>query len=347
MPNYPPRESSLHPTYPTSMAGFIHSNEPIEANESDWEIFSDYSSASEAGSNLSVASSIRDYVYENGRRYHRYGDEGKYILPNDETEQDRLDLIHHVFLMILGGELHLAPVGNPKNVLDCGTGTGIWALDFGEQHPESTVTGVDLSPIQPVWSVPNVRFDVDDLEKEWVWPQDHFDFIHIRCICNGIRDYQQLINQAFTHTNPGGWVELTEFSFEIVSNDGTLVPNTALAQYFDTLVNAYKRVGQVFPCPKMMRESMENAGFVDIVEKTFNTPWGPWPKNEKLREIGTNMALVGSAGFEAYALAAMTRALGMDLMEAKDLCHRAHMDVLNRNIHVMNPTYFLYGRKPE
>ena len=33
-----------------------------------------------------------NYTYENGRRYHAFR-EGEYVLPNDEAEQDRLDLV--------------------------------------------------------------------------------------------------------------------------------------------------------------------------------------------------------------------------------------------------------------
>ena len=45
-------------------------------------------------------------------------------LPNDDVEQERLDLTHHIFRMLLGGELHLAPIKNPERILDLGTGTG-------------------------------------------------------------------------------------------------------------------------------------------------------------------------------------------------------------------------------
>lgn len=73
----------------------------------------------------SLSSSIFDYQYENGRRYHSYK-AGQYFAPNDEREQQRLDLLHHVQSMVLGGELYKAPVQNPQRVLDLGTGTGLW-----------------------------------------------------------------------------------------------------------------------------------------------------------------------------------------------------------------------------
>jgi methylase of polypeptide subunit release factors len=34
--------------------------------------------------------------------------------------------------MLLKGELQLAPINSPRRVLDLGTGTGIWAIDFAE-----------------------------------------------------------------------------------------------------------------------------------------------------------------------------------------------------------------------
>lgn len=34
----------------------------------------------------------------------------KYNLPNDETEQNRLDLMHHLMLQLLGGKLYTAPL---------------------------------------------------------------------------------------------------------------------------------------------------------------------------------------------------------------------------------------------
>lgn len=44
-----------------------------------------------------------------------------------------MDLVHHLCRLLLGGKLYLAPIGDkPGRVLDLGTGTGIWAMDFAE-----------------------------------------------------------------------------------------------------------------------------------------------------------------------------------------------------------------------
>lgn len=79
-----------------------------------------------------LTSSIRDHVYENGRRYHSLN-AGTYLMPNDEHEQERLDMFHHTLRLMLNGELHI--VGLPRKldrILDVGAGTGIWAITMAE-----------------------------------------------------------------------------------------------------------------------------------------------------------------------------------------------------------------------
>lgn len=128
--------------------------EPDTATPSDSD--ADSAFGGESTASTSLASSILNYEYSNGRRYHGYRS-GAYLLPNDEMEQDRLDLLHHLFLMMLDGKLYMSPtVTPPERVLDLGTGTGIWALDYGDENPGSEVIGTDLSPIQPSWVPPNV-----------------------------------------------------------------------------------------------------------------------------------------------------------------------------------------------
>src|SRR5437660_11042828 len=74
-----------------------------------------------ASSTVSLQSSLLKFEFENGRRYHAYKS-GAYAFPNDEDELDRMDLEHHIWLMLLGGAYHLAPLGNLHNIVDMGSG---------------------------------------------------------------------------------------------------------------------------------------------------------------------------------------------------------------------------------
>jgi hypothetical protein len=43
-----------------------------------------------------------------------------------------LDLQHHLYRLTLDGKLYLSPIKDDvQNVLDIGTGTGLWAIEFG------------------------------------------------------------------------------------------------------------------------------------------------------------------------------------------------------------------------
>ncbi len=57
-----------------------------------------------------------------------------------------MDLAHHMFKLGLNGGIFRAPITTkPQHVLDLGTGTGIWAIEFADTYPSSRVIGTDLS----------------------------------------------------------------------------------------------------------------------------------------------------------------------------------------------------------
>ena len=115
-------------------------------------------------------------------------------MPNDEQEQNRLDIAHEMFRICLGDKLFLAPIGDdPEFILDAGTGTGVWAIEIGDLYPSAKVTGTDLSPTQPTWVPENVQFSVDDAEEVWTY-REKFDLVHIRYFAGSITDVSHYHN---------------------------------------------------------------------------------------------------------------------------------------------------------
>lgn len=75
----------------------------------------------------------------------------------------------------------------------------IWltrSSDFADLHPEATVIGTDLSPIQPNWVPPNLSFEMNDCCKPWQFGQK-FDFIHIRVLTGSVADWPAFYAEAF------------------------------------------------------------------------------------------------------------------------------------------------------
>ncbi|KAF8245880.1 S-adenosyl-L-methionine-dependent methyltransferase [Wilcoxina mikolae CBS 423.85] len=293
---------------------------------------SDYMSSTQ-----SVTSSINEHIFENGRRYHIYYGPDKNMLPTDEAEQDRLDLHHEIFLRLMGGRLFDAPIRNePQRVLDIGTGTGIWCIDMADQYPMAEVIGTDITPIQPQWVPPNCRFELDDMETEWTYKPDTFDFIHARNIAPSVSNWKGLMGELFRCTTPGGYVELCEVGGKLHSDDGSLVDENPLNISVELTKGAMEMIGRSFPVVGTLKKRLEDAGFIDVKETFYKQPFGQWPKDPTMKHTGAMALMMLETGIEAYALAALTRILQMDPEDAAQKIKDALHSAKDRRVHCYN-----------
>ncbi|KIW07628.1 uncharacterized protein PV09_01574 [Verruconis gallopava] len=340
----PPQTISLPPIQGTMGAGHTFDDDFDAHTEADAD--SAYDSESLIGGDtVTLASYITDYKYENGRRYHSYRD-GSYWGPNDEHGNEIQDLAHHMYLITLGGKLHLAPITEPHNILDVGTGTGIWAIDMADAYPSAQVIGTDLSPIQPDFIPPNCTFEIDDVTMEWTYPRDHFDFVHIREMFGSVPDWQYLFKQAYKHVKPGGWVEIVEHSVEPISDDGTVGPDHFYTLWGKTVIECGEKFGKSFRIWKDAKEYMEKAGFVDIVEVRYKWPMNGWPLDPKLKEIGRWNQLRLHDGVEGFMLRLLTMALNWSYERAQLFLAEMRRTLKDTSTHAYLPGTVVYGRKP-
>lgn len=163
--------------------------------EGEEDIDSAYAESIAGTDTTSLRSSITKYREEGGRTYHAYGST-EHWGPNDEKAQDQQDLSHHLWTLALKGKLFIAPIESPRQVLDLGTGTGIWAIEMADQFSETQVTGIDVSPIQPAWVPPNAKFEVDDYNNAWV-DREKYDLIHARELLGSVPNWVELYRKAF------------------------------------------------------------------------------------------------------------------------------------------------------
>ncbi|KAF0331223.1 methyltransferase domain-containing protein [Colletotrichum asianum] len=304
------------------------------------------SESDSTGSSLaSLRSSIREHRRENGRRYHSLSD-GTYVLPNDEQEQERLELSHRVWELTWQGDLCRCPKNkSAERVLDLGTGTGIWAIEFADDHPEATVIGVDLSPIQPGYVPANCSFEIDDIEKEWTWTIP-FDFIFVRQMNSCFASWEKMLKQAYDNLEPGGYIELVDNSFPLDCQDGTLAPDSALTRWSSLLMEACAKMGRPVTVPARFAQLLRDAGFEAVVEERRVWPLHEWPRDPHLRELGYWVYYNGLESVEASALALFTRVLGWTREEVLVFCAEVRRELKEKKAHAFWNIYCAYGRKP-
>ncbi|KIW07046.1 uncharacterized protein PV09_01938 [Verruconis gallopava] len=317
--------------------------QPQQAIAIDWEEESALGDDA-ASETATLRSSIYNYVYENGRRYHSFR-QGAYWGPNDEEAQDNLDLFHHIFALSLGGRLHLAPLDNPQRVLDIGTGTGIWAIEFGDTYPSAHVIATDLSPIQPDLVPPNVEFQIDDFTEEWTFKPSSFDFIHARSLYGCVADYQALYAEVLKALKPGAWFEQAEISVVPKSDDGS-IDGTYLEQWGKLAIECGEKFGKSFAIAEDSEHEFRKAGFENIEYKTFKWPIGTWPKDPMYKTIGAYNRMGWEDGIEGWAMFLFTNYLKWQKEEVQVLIAGIRKNLRDPNLHGWQNISICYGQKP-
>ncbi|KAK0624285.1 TAM domain methyltransferase [Immersiella caudata] len=291
----------------------------------------------------SLGSSVLDYPTEHGRRYHAYR-AGSYPMPNDEAEQERLDMTHHLAVLGTGDKLFLSPISEPKRILDIGTGTGVWAVEMASLFPDAQILGNDLSAISPRWVPPKVEFEIDDVESAWVHTKP-FNFIFSRYMAGSILDWPKYVKTVYDNLSPDGWAEFQDYDGRWMSDDGSLREDGAVWRWIDGLITAGESLGRdPKPGPKL-EGWVKEAGFKNVVCQKFKFPIGPWPKDAHLKTVGLWNITQVLDGLEGFSLQLYCRVLGWPEEEVREMLTKVRQDLKSGTIRAYIEYYVVYGQK--
>jgi SAM-dependent methyltransferase len=199
----------------------------------------------------------------------------------------------------------------------------------GDVNPQAVVIGTDLSPIQPEWVPPNVKFEVADMLEEWNFSQK-FDYIHGRMVFSWFE--KRVIQSAYKYLKPGGYLEFQDAAFPFQSNKGTLA-STSLEQWTNLVLDLAAKKNKDWTCASRYAKYMREAGFVDICEHWYEWPINPGSESPKLGLYVQENLVTGVEAFSTYLLDKH----GMSAAEIEVMLANVRKDIKNRDIHAYLP----------
>lgn len=250
-----------------------------------------------------------------------------------------------------------------------------------DKYPKSFFSGIDLSPIQPADVPPRVTFAVDDFEDEWVYPENHFDFIHMRHCLHSARDREQLLKRAYKcvvhllipshhshirrpanhhspqsrHLKPGGYLEFQEFHYWPHADDSSLDVKDkgkddkayALRDFCDQMREGLAALGSDLDGILYVGGEMEAAGFIDVGKKSHKAPiGGAWPQDERTRNLASFHEHIILDGLPGLVKRPLGNGLGWSPVQIEVFLVGVRKAIQNPKFHAYFPLNVVYGRKP-
>ncbi|KAJ6151787.1 hypothetical protein N7470_006915 [Penicillium chermesinum] len=300
----------------------------------------------------SLAASIYHGVTENGRRYQTTR-EGDYWGPCDAQQFESQEVGHTICQLLdtnTDNQFFQAPVEDPKHILDMGTGKGSWAVDVADRYPDAIIRGVDLYPPPTEWVPPNCYMEVEDLLLSWTW-RSPFDLIHLRFMTGSWtpEDWNTIYKRCYDNLAPEGWIEQLEIDPQIRCDDDSLPPNASIRYLVAATTEAGSNWNHHLDTSETMRASIENAGFIDIREKSYRWAIGPWLNDARSKEAGRLHYYQWLSGMEGWVLRFLTqwaRPEPWTQEEVQALLDKVREELGNPEYHMYQNVRRVWARKP-
>ena len=267
-----------------------------------------------------------------------------YPLPKDMGEINRLDFQHYLLRTGIGGN-SIAPVREPRAILDVGSGSGRWGMELAAQYPAARVTGVDIVPpavedaqvlghgldMRP----PNYQFTPGNVLEGLPFPDASFDLTHQRLLITAIprERWPGVIAELIRVTRPGGWVELAECGVPERGGQGFM-------GLWGSWIEFLHGRGVDFTLGHSIGNMLAQGGLGNVAQRQLNFPMGDWGGRIG-RASATDCLAVGKALRAGVLAAGVTTPDDYDQLYAQ-----AEREFANRRGSGLLPFYLACGQRP-
>jgi hypothetical protein len=108
-------------------------------------------------------------------------------------------------------------------------------------------------------------------------------------------------------------------------------------KWSNLMMEATAKIGKDWTRVRCYKEYLEEAGFVDVVEKKYEWPVGTWAKGKKAKTLGLWFREDLLSGLDGFTMALLTRALGMSTAEVELLLVGVREDIKSNKVHFYTP----------
>jgi hypothetical protein len=173
---------------------------------------------------------------------------------------------------------------------------------------------------------------IDDLEAEWTYHQP-FDFIYLRFLVGSLRGWDKLLDQAFEHLSPGGWIETADAVYPLACDDGTVTDDKAVYEWSSLMREGAAKAGLSLDTSMELKQKLIDRGFINVTEKWYRWPMNSWPKDPKFKTLGTWATENVLSGLSGLSLALFTRVLGWTREDVEVFLINVRKDLKDKSIH--------------
>ncbi|KAG8910987.1 hypothetical protein FRC01_005997 [Tulasnella sp. 417] len=235
-----------------------------------------------------------------------------YSLPTDRKEHSRLDYQHEMMRLLLNDSIYpnpdvvdnaLTAEANPTpNIVDLGTGSGVWAMEMARKFPHSKVLACDIVlPGYPKESIPsNCCFEFLNINKDMGKLQPIFDVVHWRLVEPATVDSDLFFYDVARILRPGGIFIAVAANPRLLDETGTVIPlkreGDPKYSHFQHLMKKVNDYQFAEGPPRLLHGHWDevlgrNPNFQDFKVEEFLIPSGPWEEGMtyKRREIAEMM----------------------------------------------------------